>query len=72
MGPDKLVDVPGAAKWLGGVSVWTVRAWLRQGRLQRVKVGSRTMIWESELKRFVGYEEPAAHGVETVTNKNSR
>jgi len=56
---DKLHDVPSAAEWLGGVSTWSVRAWLSQGRLRRVKVGRRTMIWESELKRFVGYQEPA-------------
>jgi hypothetical protein len=55
---DKLHDVPSAAEWLGGVSPWSVRAWLSQGRLRRVKVGGRTMIWESELKRFVGYQEP--------------
>jgi Helix-turn-helix domain len=56
---DKLHDVPSAAEWLGGVSTWSVRAWLSQGRLRRVKVGRRTMIWESELMRFVGYQEPA-------------
>lgn len=56
MDSDKLHDVPSAAEWLGGVSTWSVRAWLSQGRLRRVKVGRRTMIWESELKRFVGYK----------------
>jgi len=52
-GADELYSVESAAKWLGGVSVWTVRAWLSQGRLQRTKVGGRTMIRHSELQRFV-------------------
>ena len=35
------------------VSHWTVSAWLSQGKLQRTKVGSRTMIRESELQRVI-------------------
>lgn len=50
---DKLYSVPEAAKFLGGISKWTVHAWLSQGRLRRVKVGSRTMIRESELLRVI-------------------
>jgi excisionase family DNA binding protein len=50
---DALVSVEEAAKLLGGISKWTVHAWLSQGRLQRVKVGSRTMIRESELQRVI-------------------
>jgi hypothetical protein len=33
--------------------VYTVHAWLSQGRLHRSKVGSRTMIRESELQRVI-------------------
>ena len=54
---DQLLSIPEAARRLGGVSVWTVRAWLTQGRLQRTKVGSRTMIRESELQRVIANGE---------------
>jgi len=50
---DELMSVPEAAKRLGGISKWTVYAWLSQGRLQRTKVGSRTMIRQSELLRIL-------------------
>jgi excisionase family DNA binding protein len=50
---DALVSVEEAARLLGGISKWTVHAWLSQGRLRRVKVGSRTMIRESELQEVI-------------------
>ena len=50
---DKLYSVDEAAKFLGGISKWTIHAWLSQGRLQRTKVGSRTMIRQSELEKVV-------------------
>jgi len=53
MSEDRLHSVKGAAEFLGGVSPYTISAWLSQGRLRRVKVGSRTMIKESELLRFI-------------------
>ncbi len=60
---EKLYSVPEAAKFLGGISKWTVHAWLSQGRLHRVKVGSRTMIRESELAKVIedGSKSPAPH-----------
>ncbi len=61
METEKLYSVPDAAKFLGGISKWTVHAWLSQGRLRRVKVGSRTMIRESELLKVIedGGKSPA-------------
>lgn len=50
---DSLLSVEEAARRLGGISKWTVHAWLSQGRLQRTKVGSRTMIRESELQKVI-------------------
>jgi len=50
---DVLVSVTEAAKRLGGISKWTVHAWLSQGRMQRTKVGGRTMIRESELLKVI-------------------
>ncbi len=50
---DVLLSVEQAAKRLGGISKWTVHAWLAKGKLRRTKVGSRTMIRESELQRVI-------------------
>jgi excisionase family DNA binding protein len=50
---DALISVNEAARRLGRISKWTVHAWLSQGRLQRTKVGSRTMIRESELQKVI-------------------
>lgn len=50
---DTLLSVEEAARRLGGISKWTVHAWLAKGRLRRTKVGSRTMIRESELQRVI-------------------
>jgi excisionase family DNA binding protein len=58
---DVLLSVADAAKKLGGISRWTVHAWLSQGKLQRTKVGGRTMIRESELQKVIedGGKSPA-------------
>jgi len=50
---ENLLSVEEAARKLGGISKWTLHAWLSQGRLRRTKVGSRTMIRESELQRVI-------------------
>jgi excisionase family DNA binding protein len=50
---DRLMSIDEVAKQLGGLSRWTVVAWLRDGRLRRTKVGRRTMIRESELRRVI-------------------
>ncbi len=58
---DNLLSVSEAAKRLGGISKWTLHAWLSKGKLQRTKVGSRTMIRESELQKVIedGGRSPA-------------
>jgi excisionase family DNA binding protein len=48
-----LLSIDEAARRLGGISKWTIHAWLSQGRLQRTKVGGRTMIRESELAKVI-------------------
>ena len=48
-----LLNVGEAALRLGGVSRWTIYAWISQGRLTKTKVGSRVMISESDLEAFV-------------------
>jgi excisionase family DNA binding protein len=59
---EKLYSVADAAAFLGGLSKYTIHAWLSSGKLRRTKVGSRTMIRESELQRVIedGGKSPAA------------
>ncbi len=56
---DQLHSVESAASFLGGVAVSTVRAWLSQGKLTRVKIGRLTRVRESEL---LGLISPASVG----------
>jgi len=58
---ENLISVEEAAKLLGGISKWTIHAWLSQGKLLRTKVGNRTMIRESELQKVIqdGGKSPA-------------
>ena len=60
---ENLLSVLDVARILGGISKWTVYAWLSQGKLQRTKVGGRTMIRESELQKVIqeGGKSPAPH-----------
>ena len=61
---EALVSVEEAARLLGGLSKWTVHAWLAKGKLRRTKVGSRTMIRVSELERVIvdGGKSPCSKG----------
>jgi excisionase family DNA binding protein len=58
---DNLLSVSEAARRLGGISKYTIHAWLSQGKLRRTKVGKRTMIRESELEKVIqdGGKSPA-------------
>lgn len=58
----RLFPVEEAARRLGGLSKYTIHAWMSSGKLRRTKVGSRTMIRESELERVIedGGESRAA------------
>ncbi len=55
-----LMSVEQAAERLGGVSKWTVHAWLAQGKLRRTKIGARTMISEADLQAFIAACNPEA------------
>jgi len=54
------------ARRLGGLSKYTIHAWLTYGKLRQTKVGSRTMIRESELQRVIedGGKSPSARARE--------
>ena len=50
---DRLHSVQSAAELLGGVGHSTIRMWLGQGRLTRLKIGRLTRISERELLTLV-------------------
>jgi predicted site-specific integrase-resolvase len=54
---DNIFNLEESGRKLGGIKVWTLRAWLKQGRLKPTKVGSRTMLTEAELERFLREEQ---------------
>ncbi len=45
---------------LGKVSHWTISAWLSQGKLKRIKCGSRTLISKADLERKIRQDTEAA------------
>jgi excisionase family DNA binding protein len=55
---DTLLSVEEAARKLGGLSKYTIHAWLSSGKLRRTKVGSRTMIRERDLQAFIAACNP--------------
>lgn len=69
MSMEPLYPIDESAVKLGGISRHTVVAWLVQGKLRRTKVGRRTMIAESELKRFVQASTDAAQTLDATQTK---
>lgn len=71
MESEKLYSVPDAAKFLGGISPWTIHAWLSKGKLQRTKIGSRTFVRETELLKMIddGGKSPAPRRAESGTTE---
>jgi excisionase family DNA binding protein len=61
---DKLLSIEETARSLGGLSTHTIRAWIRNGKMNRTKVGRRTMIRESELSKVIRDEQPRQHNRE--------
>jgi excisionase family DNA binding protein len=49
---DKLLSIEKAADVLS-VSPWTIRAWITQGKLGSVKLGSRRLVPEAEIQRII-------------------
>jgi excisionase family DNA binding protein len=56
-----LLSVEQAAERLGGVSRWTLYAWMSKGLLRKTKVGSRVMVSEADLQAFLARCNPEAH-----------
>jgi len=61
-----LHDVKGAAQLLA-VSPWTVRAYIRQGKLHPVRIGRLVRLDEQELQNFVA----EAKGSDGIATNNS-
>jgi hypothetical protein len=59
-GTDRLHSVVSAAAFLGGISPASIRNWLWQGRLTRIKIGRRTMVRASELLALIKPEPSKA------------
>ena len=49
---ERLVSVDEAAYRLG-VSPWTIRWWIQEGRIASNKLGARRLIPESEIERLI-------------------
>ena len=49
---DQLHDVGSAARLLA-ISPWTVRAYIRQGKLHPVRIGRLVRLTSEELERFI-------------------
>jgi excisionase family DNA binding protein len=70
-----LKSVEQAAELLG-ISPWTVRSYLKQGRLPAVRIGRRVLLQEEDLQQFVtaskaqpisrGSEQPASEGLQNA------
>jgi excisionase family DNA binding protein len=57
--PEQLLSVEDTASLLS-ISTWTVRAWVRSGRLSSVKLGARVLLPASEIQRVIdGARRPA-------------
>ena len=48
----KLLSVEAAAQLLS-ISTWTVRAYIREGKLRPVRLGRRVLLAEGELERLI-------------------
>jgi len=53
----RFYSVDEAAKLLT-LSHWTIRAWIRDGRLRSAKIGNRRVVRETELRRLVVDDPP--------------
>jgi excisionase family DNA binding protein len=64
----KLYDVKDAAQMLA-VSTWTVRAYIRNGKLQPVRIGRLVRLEAQELERFVASSKTTGDSFTNSTTK---
>jgi excisionase family DNA binding protein len=56
----KLYDIQDVARMLA-VSPWTVRAYIRNGKLRPIRIGRLVRLDEQELERFVAGAKGSGH-----------
>lgn len=61
---DRLAQIPEAASRLG-LSVWTLRAWIQDGKIASNKLGGRRLIPVSEIERLIEESRVPARVVTT-------
>lgn len=51
----QIFSINSAAKYFfgGQISVWTIRSWIREGRLRARKAGTRVLITREDLETFL-------------------
>jgi excisionase family DNA binding protein len=49
---EKLLSIQDAATLLS-ISPWTVRLYLKSGKLSRIRIGRRVLLEQSEIRRFI-------------------
>jgi len=54
-----------------GISPWTVRSYIKTGKLKPVRLGRRVLIEEAELERFVA-DGKKQNGVEAPQRQEAR
>jgi excisionase family DNA binding protein len=54
---------------LCGISPWTVRSYIRQGKLRPVRIGRRVLIDEAEIERFISAGQTAEIHSEVANEK---
>ena len=47
-----------------GISLWTVRSYIREGKLKTVRLGRRVLLDEAELERFIDESKSVAPAVQ--------
>lgn len=63
---EALLSIEQAAQKLG-LSPWTLRLYLRQGKLRPVRIGRRVLLEEVELSRFI---EECRDAAKSEVNEN--
>ncbi len=48
-----LLDIPAAARHLGGIGENTLRRWIKEGRVPAVRLGRRILIRQESLEKLI-------------------
>jgi excisionase family DNA binding protein len=62
---EALLNIRSAAKLLA-VSTWTIRGYIRQGKLHPVRIGRLVRLEEEELLRFVASSKATGDGLQNL------